>query len=115
MSEKITDSNFNDVIAQNALAVIEFGATWCGPCRMMAPIIDELATAYAGKAFIGNADVEECPDATELYAIVVCPPFCFLKTANCYPINLSEQRKKKFWRTKLTLWCKPTEILLSHF
>jgi len=47
MSEKITDSNFNDVIAQNALAVIEFGATWCGPCRMMAPIIDELAEAYA--------------------------------------------------------------------
>ncbi len=101
MSEKITDSNFNDVIAQNALAVIEFGATWCGPCRMMAPIIDELATAYAGKAFVGKADVEECPDATELYAIRSVPTILFFKNGELLPDKFVGATQKKVLEDKI--------------
>ncbi|MDD3405339.1 MAG: thioredoxin [Sphingobacteriia bacterium] len=101
MAEKITDSNLKEIIANNALVVVDFGATWCGPCRMMAPIIDELAEAYAGKVFIGKADVEECADATEFYAIRSVPTILFFKNGELLPDKFVGATQKKTLEDKI--------------
>ena len=50
---EITDSNFNDIVSKNSVVLVDFWAEWCGPCRMIAPMIEELANDYDGKAVIG--------------------------------------------------------------
>jgi thioredoxin 1 len=58
MALQITDATFEELVAQDKLVVIDFWAEWCGPCRKVAPIIDELSGEYEGKAFIGKCDVD---------------------------------------------------------
>ena len=55
---EITDSNFNEIVSKNKTVLIDFWAEWCGPCRMIAPMIEELAGEYDGKAVIGKLDVD---------------------------------------------------------
>ena len=55
---EITDSNFNDLISKNKTVLVDFWAEWCGPCRMIGPIVEELAGEYDGRAIIGKLDVD---------------------------------------------------------
>ena len=79
MAQHINDSNFDEVLAQNALVVVDFSATWCGPCRMLAPIVDELADEYAGRIFVAKADVEEAVESAERFGIRSVPMILFFK------------------------------------
>ena len=79
MAQHINDSNFDEVLAQNALVVVDFSATWCGPCRMLAPIVDELAAEYAGRIFVAKADVEEAVESAERFGIRSVPTILFFK------------------------------------
>lgn len=79
MAQYINDSNFDEVLAQNALVVVDFSATWCGPCRMLAPIVDELADEYAGRIFVAKADVEEAVESAERFGIRSVPTILFFK------------------------------------
>ena len=79
MPQHINDSNFDEVLAQNALVVVDFSATWCGPCRMLAPIVDELADEYAGRIFVAKADVEEAVESAERFGIRSVPTILFFK------------------------------------
>ena len=56
MAHLINDSNFDELLANNSLVVVDFSATWCGPCRMVTPIIEELSGVYEGRAVIGKAE-----------------------------------------------------------
>lgn len=79
MAQHINDSNFDEVLAQNALVVVDFSATWCGPCRMLAPIVDELADEYAERIFVAKADVEEAVESAERFGIRSVPTILFFK------------------------------------
>ncbi len=79
MAHEITDSTLDEVLANNRIVVIDFWAEWCGPCRMVAPIIAELATAYEGKAFVGSINVDENPDSPSKFMIRNIPTILYFK------------------------------------
>ena len=62
MALEINSQNFDTLIAGDQPVVLDFGATWCGPCQMVAPIIEELAKEYEGKVVIGKCDVDQDPN-----------------------------------------------------
>ena len=76
MEYKFTDANFAAEVLQSDIPVlVDFYADWCGPCKMMAPIIKELAEAYAGKIKIGKLNVDENPNAAVQYKVMSIPTF----------------------------------------
>lgn len=79
MAHEITDSTLDEVLANNCIVVIDFWAEWCGPCRMVAPIIEELAETYKGKAFIGSINVDENPDSPSKFMIRNIPTILYFK------------------------------------
>ena len=79
MALAINNTNFEEVLASGKPVVIDFWAEWCGPCRMIAPIVDELATEYGDKVVIGKCDVEENDEITVKYGVRNIPTILFLK------------------------------------
>lgn len=79
MAQEITDSNFEQIISAGKPAVVDFWAPWCGPCRMVVPIIEELATEYEGKVNIGKVNVDENPGVSASQSIRNIPTILFFK------------------------------------
>ena len=79
METKITTSNFESLKNGELPLVVDFWATWCGPCRMIAPIIEELAKEYDGKINVGKCDVEECDEIAAEFGIRNIPTILFFK------------------------------------
>jgi thioredoxin 1 len=75
----VTDENFEKTIAENKVVFVDFWATWCGPCRALAPTIQELAGEYAGKAIIGKLDVDENPATAEKFQVFSIPTMLVFK------------------------------------
>lgn len=80
MAFELTDTNFQEeVLDKEGLTVIDFWAEWCGPCKMISPIIEELADDYNGKALIGKVNVDHNPDLSIKYGIRSIPTILFVK------------------------------------
>lgn len=80
MAFQITDTNFQEsVIERDGLTVIDFWAEWCGPCRMISPIVEELSNEYDGKVLVGKVDVDSNPEVSMKYGIRSIPTILFLK------------------------------------
>jgi len=79
MALVITDSNFNEFLNSETPFVVDFWAEWCGPCRAIAPVVDELATEYEGKINIGKVNVDENDDVVSRYGIRTIPTLLFFK------------------------------------
>ncbi len=79
MAAIITDATFNEIISSNKVVVIDFWAEWCGPCKAISPIVDELATEFEGKALVGKVDVDENVEVCEKYGIRNIPTLLFFK------------------------------------
>ncbi|MCD8291747.1 MAG: thioredoxin [Prevotella sp.] len=79
MEVTITNENFESLKSGNLPLVVDFWATWCGPCRAVAPIIEELAKEYDGKIVVGKCDVEENDDIAMDFSIRNIPTILFFK------------------------------------
>ena len=77
---KATDATWDeDVMKASELVMVDFWAVWCGPCQMVAPIVDELATEYAGKIKVRKLNTDENPEIAGRYQVMSIPTILFCK------------------------------------
>ncbi len=80
MALEFTDSNFQtDVLDSDKLTIVDFWAEWCGPCRAIGPVIEELSKEYAGRVNVGKVNVDNNPDISVKYGITSIPAILFIK------------------------------------
>ena len=79
MAKAITDANFAETLNTDMPVLVDFWATWCGPCKAISPVIEELAADYEGKALICKCNVDECDDVPVAYGIRSIPTLLFFK------------------------------------
>lgn len=79
MALEITDATFEEVLKSDKLVVVDFWAEWCGPCRMVGPIVEELAVDYADKVIVGKVDVDNNDEITSQFGIRNIPTILFFK------------------------------------
>ena len=79
MVQHFTSETFEKAIAGDQAVLVDFWATWCGPCRMIAPVIEEVAAEFDGRAIIGKVDVDEEPALAQRFGVMSIPTLIVLK------------------------------------
>ncbi len=82
MALNITNENYEAIVADSKPVVIDFWAEWCGPCRTIAPIVEEMAELYADRVNIGKCDVDSADDVVATYRVRNIPTLVFIKDGN---------------------------------
>ncbi|HWY78979.1 MAG TPA: thioredoxin [Candidatus Sulfotelmatobacter sp.] len=98
MADKtFTDSNFQEqVLASNTPVVVDFWAPWCGPCKMVSPIIEELAKEYEGKVSVGKLNVDENQQVAGQYAVMSIPTVMIFKDGKPVQAMIGAQGKQTY-------------------
>lgn len=77
--QHFNQASFNDAISNNKVVLVDFWATWCGPCRMLAPVIEQLGAQYEGKVVVGKVDTDEQPALAMQFGIMSIPTVILFK------------------------------------
>lgn len=93
MVKKISEKEFAEV-KEKELAVIDFSATWCGPCKMLAPVLEEVSEELAGSVAFYNIDVDENPNLAQQYNITSIPALVVLKNGDKKDVQVGFQPKE---------------------
>ena len=97
MAQEFTDANFKaTVLDSDKLTVIDFSAEWCGPCRAIGPVIEELAKEYDGKVNVGKVNVDHNPQVSMTYGITSIPAILFVKGGQVVDKLVGAQPKSNF-------------------
>lgn len=101
MAFQFTDSNVNEIIESGKPVVIDFWATWCGPCKAIGPFVDELAQEYEGKVVIGKYNVDDENDLAVKYRVMSIPTLLFFKDGKKTDIRLAGSQSKSDIQAKI--------------
>jgi thioredoxin 1 len=93
MTREISDNTFAAVLAEGKPVVIDCWAPWCGPCRMMSPIVDELAQEYADKVIVGKLNVDDNSEICEQFGIMSIPTILFFRNGKLVDTQVGASRK----------------------
>ena len=96
MENIITDSNYESIVAEGLPVVVDFSATWCGPCKKIAPIIEKLAVEYQGRVNIGKCDVDDNEELTSKFGIRNVPTVIFIKNGEVVDKHVGAGPKSEF-------------------
>lgn len=100
---KITDSTFVETVKKYPLVIVDCWAPWCGPCKMIAPILEEMAKEYAGRIVFGKLNVDENPRIASEYAIMAIPTLFIFK--NGEPVDVIQGAlPKPYFEAKVKEW-----------
>ncbi|KGN72100.1 thioredoxin [Porphyromonas sp. COT-239 OH1446] len=99
MALTITDQNFESLASEGKLIVVDFWATWCGPCMMVGPIIEELAKENEGRAIVGKCDVDANSDLPGRFGIRNIPTVLFIKGGQVVDKLVGAQSKQTYQAT----------------
>ncbi|MCR5556882.1 MAG: thioredoxin [Butyrivibrio sp.] len=96
MDYSLNSQNFEqDVLKSSIPVLVDFSADWCGPCKMMAPVIDELADMYEGEMKVGKINVDQSPDIAQKYNVMSIPMFAFFKNGEVVETAVGALNKAK--------------------
>jgi thioredoxin 1 len=76
---EITDSNYDEILSTDKPVLVDFWAEWCGPCKMISPLVEQIAGEYEGKAVIAHVDVDSNPEVSAKFGIRSIPTLLFFK------------------------------------
>ena len=93
MAKEITDANFQELLAEGKPLVVDFWAPWCGPCKMISPIFDELAEEYADRIIAGKVNVDDNDETCAAYGIMNIPTILFFKNGELVNRSVGAMRK----------------------
>ena len=96
MSVIVTPENAQSLLEQDLPLVLDFSATWCGPCRKVSPIMDELAEEFAGRVVVAKADVDECEDLAIDFKVRNVPTILFIKNGEVVDKHVGAAPKSTF-------------------
>ena len=97
MPVEVNDTNFDDVVLKSDKPVIvDFWAEWCGPCRMIAPLIEEISDEYTGRAVVAKCDVDESPGVAVKFGIRNIPTVLYFKNGEVADKQVGAVPKKNF-------------------
>lgn len=95
MAMTLNQQNFDEVLAAGQPVLVDFWAVWCGPCTMMAPIVDELAEEFEGVVTVGKVDVDENPDLAGRYGVMSIPTLLLFRDGEVLATSVGVKPKEQ--------------------
>ena len=95
MATEIKQDDFSTCVKQDKPVLVDFWATWCGPCRMLSPIVEEVSAAYADTLAVGKVNVDECPELAQQFGVMSIPTLILFKDGQVIDKRIGYQPKNE--------------------